>query len=148
LAANAGKPTMLCSHVPILSITPIMGSTPDEGRSPTGESNTVIGQGSMHCDWREIKSILKPNPQVKLAISGHIHLLDRLEYGGVSYCCNGAVSGGWWKEPNLGEGDAGYTLMNLYADGRFDREYVTYGWTYRPDDAPATRPATAPAAAV
>ena len=78
---------------------------------------------------------------MKAAISGHIHLLDDLDYESVRYCCNGAVSGGWWRGPHLGEGNAGYTMMNLYDDGTFDREYVTYGWRYR--DAPATAPAAA-----
>lgn len=30
---------------------------------------------------------------VKLAVSGHIHLTDRVNNNGVSYCCNGAILG-------------------------------------------------------
>ena len=133
LAANAGRPTLICSHVPIFSITPIMQQKPEEGLGKNGETNTLIGHAGMHSDWRELKTLFKANRSVKAAISGHIHLIDRLEYEGVSYCCNGAVSGGWWKEAHLGEGDAGYAMLDLYDDGRFEREYVTYGWNYQPD---------------
>jgi 3',5'-cyclic-AMP phosphodiesterase len=135
LAANIGKPTMISSHIPVLSITPIMAQKPEEGLGKNGEPNSLLGHAAMHNDWRELKALFKQHRDVKLAISGHIHLIDRLEYEGISYCCNGAVSGGWWKGAHLGEGDAGYAMIDLYDDGRFDREYVTYGWKYRPDEA-------------
>jgi predicted phosphodiesterase len=126
--------------VPILSITPIMGQKPDAAIGPDGGRNSALGHAVMHSDWRELKSLFKEHPNVKLALSGHLHLVDEVKYGGVSYMCNGAVSGGWWKGAHLGEGDAGYALLDLYDDGRFNREYVPYGWTYRDADKPAAKP--------
>ena len=40
----------------------------------------------------------------------------------------------------------GYALINLYDDGTFANEYVPFDWAYRPD-APASEPASQPAAA-
>lgn len=138
LAANAGKPTLICSHIPILSITPIMNQKPEVGRGKNGEANSVLEHGGMHTDWRELRAMFKRHRDVKLAISGHIHLNDRVDYDGVSYCCSHAVSGGWWKQAHIGEGDACYTMFDLYDDGSYDRQSVNYGWAYR--DEPATKP--------
>ena len=97
----------------------------------------------MHTDWRELKALFGHHPHVKVAVSGHLHLVDRVDYAGVSYLCDGAVSGGWWKQDHAGEGQPGYALIDLYPDGRFDRQYVTYGWQYRDEPGPATTPAVA-----
>ena len=59
LAANAGKPTLVCSHVPILSITPIMAEPPEEGVGKNGEPNTILGHAGMHSDWRDLKATFK-----------------------------------------------------------------------------------------
>lgn len=138
LAAAGDRPTLIASHIPIISITPIMNSRPDAFIGKNGEKQTVLGHAVMHTDWRELRGLFKQHPQVKVALSGHLHLIDRVDYGGVSYLCNGAVSGGWWKKPHLDECDAGYALINLYPDGRFEREYVHYGWQYREESAATT----------
>ncbi len=62
---------------------------------------------------------------VKLAVSGHIHLTDRVDYNGVSYCCNGAVSGRWWFG-KYQHTEAGYAIIDLYDDGSFTNTYVSY----------------------
>ena len=153
-AVPAGTPTLVMSHVPILSVSAFFG--PDSQKPaavaaaatpstrPTAAAadlpdapDTTIGRSVMHADWRRIKDLFAEHPTVKLAVSGHIHLLDRVDYGGVTYLCNGAVCGGWWKGKNMGDCDAGYTLLDLYDDGSFEHRYVTYGWTYRPAPAGA-----------
>jgi Icc protein len=48
-------------------------------------------------------------------------------FNDVTYICDGAVSGAWWKGRNH-ECDEGYGLINLYDDGTFDHAYQTYGW--------------------
>ncbi|MGQ9650788.1 MAG: hypothetical protein ACUVXJ_11815 [Phycisphaerae bacterium] len=64
---------------------------------------------------------------MKVCLSGHVHLIDRVDYLGVSYLCNGAVCGGWWEGPYQ-ECDAGYALVDLYDDGSFEKRYVQFGW--------------------
>ena len=81
----------------------------------------------MHIDSRHTKNLFLKHPNVRLALSGHIHLVDRVDYNGVSYLCNGSVAGNWWQGP-FQETPPGYTLMDLYDDGTWHREYVKYGW--------------------
>lgn len=126
-AVDPKTPVLVMSHIPILSVTPVVH--PDAVK----EDGFTFGGGAMHVDACRLKDLFRKYPNVKLAISGHQHLLDRVDYDGVSYLCNGAVSGGWWKEKNLGECDAGYTLIDLFDDGTFGHQYVTFGWQYRPD---------------
>ena len=84
----------------------------------------------MHIDARAIKDLFTAHPNVKLCISGHIHLVDRVEYVGVTYLCNGAVCAGWWKGRNQ-ECAEGYGLIDLFDDGSFENRYVEFGWKAR-----------------
>jgi hypothetical protein len=79
----------------------------------------------MHQDARRLKNLFREHRNVKLCLSGHLHLRDRVDYEGVTYLCNGAVSGGWWRGPYQ-ECEAGYALIDLRADGTFDHRYLRY----------------------
>ena len=46
-------------------------------------------------------------------------------YDGVSYYCNGAVSGAWWFG-NYQHTAAGYAPVDLYDDGTVQNGYVAY----------------------
>lgn len=126
-ATSATTPVLVLSHIPILSAAAAMG----HGTEKTGD--WVVPGSWMHRDARRIKDLFLKHPNVKLACSGHLHLVDRVDYLGVSYLCNGAVSGGWWKGPNQ-ECQPGYALIDLYADGGFERQYVEYGWVAATDE--------------
>ena len=130
-AVPAGVPTLVLSHVPILSTTAFI-----DPKSTVG-TDTTIGCASMHEDFRQLRDLFRRHPTVKVALSGHTHLLDRVDSLGVSYVCGGAVSGNWWKGDHLGECQPGYNLLDLYDDGTFDHRYVTYGWTTVPGNDPA-----------
>ncbi len=119
LAAHRGTPTLVVSHIPILSATVL-------DREPK-ERSRVVSSAVMFDDFARVKKLFLENPQVKLCLSGHMHLIDRVEYNGVTYCCNGAASGAWWKGANK-ECREGYTLVDLYSDGTFENRYVEYGW--------------------
>ena len=132
-AVPAATPVMIVSHIPIYSVAALNGDAKDA----TGAIR--IGKGAVHLDYKRLKNLFRKHPNVKLAVSGHLHHKERIDYAGVSYLCNGAVSGGWWKGVHVDECDAGYALLNLYDDGSFDHEYVHYGWQYRPEAVPATQ---------
>ena len=40
---------------------------------------------------------------------------------------DGAVSGNWWKG-HFHEFAEGYGVFDLFPDGTFEHQYVTYGW--------------------
>lgn len=117
----ASTPVLVLSHIPILAACAYLDGDNEE----TGD--WVVPGAWMHIDARRIKDLFLKHPNVKVCLSGHIHLVDRVDYLGVAYLCNGAVCGGWWKGPYQ-ECDCGYALVDLYDDGAFDHQYVKYGW--------------------
>jgi len=119
--ADPAMPVLILSHIPILSVSVFF----DGENEKTGD--WVIPGSWVHIDSRRIKDLLIKHPNVKVCLSGHVHLVDRVEYLGVSYACNGAVCGAWWNGA-YHECEPGYALVNLYSDGSFDNRYVRFGW--------------------
>jgi 3',5'-cyclic-AMP phosphodiesterase len=115
------RPVFIFSHIPIMCAASFF----DGDNEKSG--NWQIPGAWVHIDARKIVELFYTHSNVKLAISGHIHLLDTVVYNNVTYYCDGAVSGGWWGG-NYHQTFPGYALINLYEDGSFDREYVAYGW--------------------
>lgn len=113
------KPIMIVSHIPILAACIFF----DGNRYEKNQWN-IPGRW-MHEDATKLKDLFYKYPNIKLAISGHIHLLDRVEYNGVTYCCNGAVSGAWWAG-NYQQTQPGYAVIDLYPDGHFTNSYINY----------------------
>lgn len=116
-ATDAQMPVCVLSHIPILTATLMV------------EDNIVnkwemLG-GDMHTDTAKIIDLFYRHPNVKLCLSGHIHLRDKVLYNGVTYICNGAVSGAWW-EGSRRQTAPGYGVLDLYADGRFEEAYINY----------------------
>ncbi|MFO0963651.1 MAG: metallophosphoesterase [Phycisphaerales bacterium] len=118
-------PILIVSHIPILSLTALTYGAP-RGREKVGE-DTVIHAGEMHTDGTLLHDLFKDAGNVKVCLSGHTHLLDHCMIDGISYICDGAVSGSWWKGPLEGLPE-GYGCLELRPDGTFTHEYKTYGW--------------------
>jgi Icc protein len=118
----ADKPVVVISHVPLVSAATVVVDN-----KVKGEQGYILGLGSMHIDSARIINLFDKYPNVKLCLSGHIHLYEQILYNGVTYISNGAVSGNWWKGIRY-RTDNGYAMVTLYTDGTFDNEYVTYGW--------------------
>lgn len=114
-------PILIVSHIPIICFCAFF----DGDNEKSG--NWQVPGAWMHIDARRIKDLFAKHPNVKAAISGHIHLIDRVDYNGVSYYCNGAVSGGWWGG-SYQECKPGYGILDLYADGTVACDYLESGW--------------------
>ena len=113
----ATMPVLVMSHIPILTALLMI------------EDNVVnrwemLG-GEMHTDTAKILGLFYKHKNVKLCLSGHLHMRDKVIYNDVAYLCNGAVSGAWWNGIRR-ETAPGYAVIDLYADGRFDERYVNY----------------------
>jgi 3',5'-cyclic-AMP phosphodiesterase len=80
----------------------------------------------LHTDTRKLKTLFKNYKNIRCCISGHIHLQDEVEFLGIKYFCNGAVSGNWWKGAFQDFAPA-YALLKFYKDGNVEREMVEYG---------------------
>ncbi|WP_214070881.1 metallophosphoesterase [Mucilaginibacter sp. dw_454] len=116
-ATDPNTPILIMSHIPILTATNLV----DDGVV----NRWVMYGGDMHTDAAQLIRLFYQHPDVKLCLSGHIHLRERLLYNNVTYICNGAVSGAWW-EGNKHETAPGYGLIDLYADGSFEEQYINY----------------------
>ena len=117
-------PICVVSHIPILAVCTYMCL-----EDPPVTDWPVPGSW-MHIDAHRIKDLFKRHPNVRLCLSGHMHMVDAIEYLGVIYACNGAVSGNWWKG-TYHEFDPKYALVDLYKDGTCAVELVSYGWEPR-----------------
>ena len=114
-------PVLVLGHIPILTVTAIT-----KGKEPVVAKHEV-GPAKMMTDMPRIVQLFEKHRNVKACLSGHIHDLDQIDYQGVRYLCDGAVSGNWWKGRH-DTCDEGYAILDLYDDGRVERTYQTYGW--------------------
>lgn len=118
-------PVCIASHIPILSLTALTYGAP-RAREHVGE-DTVIANAEMHTDGTLLHDLFKAAGNVRLCLSGHTHLVDHCMLDGISYVCDGAVSGAWWKGGLEGIRE-GYGLIELSPDGGVSHRYVDYGW--------------------
>jgi len=116
----SGKFICIISHIPILSIC--AGLFFDKTES---NGDLKIQRNLMHTDFISLKKIFMKYPAVKVCISGHIHLQDEIDYLGIKYYCNGAVSGNWWKG-SFQEFAPAYAIIDLYNDGSSKRRMINY----------------------
>jgi 3',5'-cyclic AMP phosphodiesterase CpdA len=120
--ASVPKEKFICivSHIPILSICAGLFFDKTEANG-----DLKIQRNLMHSDFFVLKKIFNNYPNIKVCISGHIHLQDELNYLGIKYCCNGAVSGNWWKG-SFQEFAPAYAMLEFYADGTSKRYMQNY----------------------
>jgi Icc protein len=123
-AVDAATPVIIFSHMPILSATPLAVAGP----SAPGSSSIQVPGSRIHVDGDRFQTLFSRRRNIKACASGHMHLIEQIDYQGVRYLCNGAVSAGWWKGRNR-DTDFGYAVVDLFDDGTVERRYVPYGWT-------------------
>jgi DNA repair exonuclease SbcCD nuclease subunit len=117
-------PILIVTHVPIFSAANFFDDA--EQKHSTGPDVT-ISHTRMHMDYRELDTLFADYPNIKLCLSGHLHLFDRVQYNGITHICDGAVCGDKWKGPRQRTPE-GYGLIDLYSDGSFQHQYMPYGW--------------------
>jgi len=105
----------IVSHIPILSVC--SGLFWDKTET---NGDRLFKRNLMHTDFIPLKELFLQHPNVKVCLSGHIHMQDEVDYLGVKYYCNGAISGNWWKG-SFHEFPPAYALIELYDDGSSKR---------------------------
>lgn len=116
---SAETPVMVISHIPILSACVFL-----DGQNVRKDDWHVPG-GWMHTDCVELVELFYKHKNIRLAVSGHIHLHDQVVYNGITYFCNGAVCGDYWFGKTR-QTKAGYAVIDLFSDGSFTNHYITY----------------------
>jgi Icc protein len=117
--AGRRMPTVLVTHIPFFSVW---------HQALKGPAFALDGKalvGNVHA----LRGWLK-DYNIRLVLSGHGHLHERIELGGVTYLQGGAVSGLWWKGRVNGDPE-GFVEVDCRPDGTFRTQHVGYGWTPR-----------------
>jgi 3',5'-cyclic-AMP phosphodiesterase len=110
-------PTCIVSHCPILS-TAAMFFGPCEN-----SGHWHVTRNLMHIDARRIKNLLYKHPNVKVCLSGHIHMAERIDYNGVKHFGMGAVCGAWWRGP-MQETPPQFGVVDFYEDGHVHTTHI------------------------
>jgi 3',5'-cyclic-AMP phosphodiesterase len=119
----AEMPAVVVCHIPILSVTVLdtAGMWSEERQA------YQIPLRQMTRDALDLVQLFARH-NVRLALSGHTHRIDRVEYRGVTFICAGAVCGNWWREPAYRGFNAGFSIVDLHPDGRFDFRFQDLDW--------------------
>lgn len=114
-------PVALVSHASIINICFYL-ETKEPGRHPgfNSPSGWVIGNA------QDIIRLLARRPKVRLALSGHMHQVEEVDYLGMKYICGGAVSGAWWGGTYLEFFPANVMFLDLGKDGSVRMTNVNY----------------------
>jgi predicted MPP superfamily phosphohydrolase len=114
-------PICVVSHIPILAVCTLFDG------SSVSNAHWNIPDNCLHHDASMLRDLFFQYPNIKACLSGHIHLIDHVNYLGVDYYCNGAVCGSWWMG-NHQQFPPAFTIQNFYTDGSTDREVHYYDW--------------------
>ncbi|MCS7090052.1 MAG: metallophosphoesterase [Verrucomicrobiota bacterium] len=125
------RPVVVLSHIPIVSAAGLL-----ENARVSEDGNLTVGRALMHLDGPAIHALLRQHGNVRLCLSGHLHMLDRVEFDAITYITTGAVSSAWWRGVHKDRFDYGYAVVDLYNDGTFHYQYHRYGWQTVPEPAP------------
>lgn len=114
------KHICIVSHIPIISFCAAMFFDKNQDNG-----DWRLPRNLLHTDTRKLKALFKNYSNIRCCISGHIHLQDEVEYLGIKYFCNGAVSGNWWKGA-FQDFEPAYALLRFYKNGIVEREMIEY----------------------
>jgi Icc protein len=111
----------IVTHIPILAICTLFD------HSSKNSEHWSIPNNTLHADAKELTTLFHKYPNIKACLSGHIHMIDHVNYLGIDYFCNGAVSGSWWKG-DFHEFPPSFSMMRFSDTGRVEREIIYYDW--------------------
>lgn len=116
-----GKHICIASHIPIVSFCSALFADKNQDNG-----DWRISRALLHVDARKLIDLFRQYKNIRCCLSGHIHLQDKVEYFGIDYYCNGAVSGNWWNG-NFKGFEPAYAVFEFHRDGTVKREFVRYG---------------------
>ncbi|MBB5040150.1 metallophosphoesterase family protein [Prosthecobacter dejongeii] len=112
-------PITLVTHIPFYSVWHQVIQGPQ----------ITLGLGALVGNVREFRKLLAAY-NLRLVLSGHGHISERIQFDQVTYLQGGAVSGMWWKGPVHGNPE-GFVHITCHQDGSFEDRYIGYDWAPR-----------------
>ena len=121
LQANAAKPTLLCTHIPLYSMLPfsiaLAKATGFHVKTP--KNLVCTNANALIHDF--------PGHNIRAVLAGHLHHYELNTVGGIPFYNSGAVCGNYWKGP-MGDCREGFAVVDVAANGGVKFDYRTYGW--------------------
>lgn len=114
------KPKIVVGHIPLLTVTALANS----GIRIQGGIHQ-LSTSSMCENGKDVVALFRKYGNVKLALSGHTHMIDQCEFDGTSYLCAGAFCGGWWNGANQGF-DPTYHIIELNSENSISVKRVDW----------------------
>ncbi len=121
LQSDLISPTIIMSHIPIVAGPAEFFAS--ESLRPDSQGQWTLKNHLIHSDSFELTHLFSQFKNVKLALSGHTHMPQKVEFLGISYIVSPPVSGAWWRGDFLGQ-PRGFTLVDLWPDGSFHTQSV------------------------
>ncbi|MFN5944271.1 MAG: metallophosphoesterase family protein [Phycisphaerae bacterium] len=139
--AGSKLPVVVLTHIPTIHASTLLVDA-----RTNADNNWVTGGGSLLMDRTKVVNLISRHRNIAAVLSGHIHMVERIDYAGTSWINSGAVCGSWWQSQQqsreffasrrndqtmLERPDRampGYGLLDVYSDGSIGWEYVEWGW--------------------
>jgi 3',5'-cyclic AMP phosphodiesterase CpdA len=121
LASHRERPAIIVSHAPFISAVELFSD-----RARRTDEALAVPFGRVISNAPAVMETVKAG-NVRAFISGHLHLVERLELLGHSFICSGSVSGHQWNGPRMGTPE-GFGIFDCNVDGTFEFRYESHGW--------------------
>jgi 3',5'-cyclic AMP phosphodiesterase CpdA len=109
------RPIVLATHIPFISVI----------RQIRAGSTEAYPAGWIIVNSKEVLELFQ-GYNLKLVLQGHLHSLEEINVGGITFITGGAVSANWWEGPYHGL-EEGFVLIKVRED-EFEWEYIDFGW--------------------
>src|SRR6478672_720591 len=94
LLANSPVPTVICGHIPSVSVLPNLGLC---GQTKTQGTNIETPDSLIARNALALQNVLRETKaNVKLVFAGHLHHLEQIQIDDVLFLNGGAICGSWW----------------------------------------------------
>lgn len=121
LAKHRAQPAIVVTHAPVVSAVELFTD-----RAKRTDEALAVPFGRVISNAPAVVEVAKAG-NVRAFISGHLHLVERLELLGHTFICSGSASGHQWTGPRMGTPE-GFGVFDCHADGTFGFRYESYGW--------------------
>lgn len=95
-------------------------------RATVDEKARAVPFGRVVKDAPALFDVVK-GANVRAFISGHLHLVEELQFNGHRTICSGSVSGHQWGGPRLGTPE-GFGVFDCHTNGALTFRYMSHDW--------------------
>lgn len=121
LAKTAGRPTVIVSHAPVASAVELFSD-----RAMVDDQARAVPFGRVVKNTPALFDAVR-GANIRAFVSGHLHLVEDLNFSGHRLICSGSVSGHQWGGPRLGTPE-GFGVFDCRPDGTLEFSYHSHDW--------------------